>query len=105
MAKKILIQGGRVINPKTNLDSTMDVLISGSEIESVAPKIQRTKDYTLIDASNYLISPGFIDIHCHLREPGEEYKETIITGITIYSDKYIIKISTNKYDITIFISV
>ena len=80
MAKKILIQGGRVINPKTNLDSTMDVLISGSEIESVAPKIQRTKDYTLIDASNYLISPGFIDIHCHLREPGEEYKETIITG-------------------------
>ena len=80
MAKKILIQGGRVINPKTNLDSTMDVLVSGSEIESVAPKIQRTKDYTLIDASNYLISPGFIDIHCLLREPGEEYKETIITG-------------------------
>ena len=80
MAKKLLIYGGRIINPKTNINSPMDILISGSKIENLAPKIQKSEDYNLLDASNYFISPGFIDIHCHLREPGEEYKETIATG-------------------------
>ena len=58
----------------------MDILVSGSKIENLAPEIQKSEDYNLLDASNYFISPGFIDIHCHLREPGEEYKETIATG-------------------------
>ena len=80
MAKKLLIYGGRVINPKTNIDSPMDILIAGSKIEHLASQIQKSENYNLIDASNYFISPGFIDIHCHLREPGEEYKETIATG-------------------------
>ena len=80
MAKKLLIYGGRIINPKTNINSRMDILVSGSKIENLAPKIQKSKDYNLLDARNYFISPGFIDIHCHLREPGEEYKETIATG-------------------------
>lgn len=80
MAKKLLIYGGRIINPKTNINSRMDILVSGSKIENLAPEIQKSEDYNLLDASNYFISPGFIDIHCHLREPGEEYKETIATG-------------------------
>ena len=80
MAKKLLIYGGRIINPKTNINSPMDILISGSKIENLAPEIQKSEDYNLLDASNYFISPGFIDIHCHLREPGEEYKETIATA-------------------------
>ena len=80
MAKKLLIYGGRVINPKTNTDSFMDILISGNKIENIDSSIEKSENYDLLDANNCIVSPGFIDIHCHLREPGEEYKETVVSG-------------------------
>ena len=80
MAKKLLIYGGRVINPKTNTDSFRDILISGNKIENIDSTIEKSENYNLLDASNCIVSPGFIDIHCHLREPGEEYKETVVSG-------------------------
>ena len=80
MAKKLLIYGGRVINPKTNTDSFMDILISGNKIENIDSSIEKSENYDLLDANNCIVSPGFIDIHCHLREPGEEYKETVVSA-------------------------
>ncbi|MCX7858035.1 MAG: dihydroorotase [Deltaproteobacteria bacterium] len=79
---KILIKNGRVIDPATNTDSQIDVLIEGSRISRLAKKINiKSHDKPIIiDAKDLVVCPGLIDIHCHLREPGYEYKETIRTG-------------------------
>jgi dihydroorotase len=78
---KILIRGGRLIDPKNDLDGKFDVLISNNIIERVDKNIRAATDTTeVINATGHIISPGFIDVHAHLREPGYEYKETIKTG-------------------------
>ncbi|MDR2018231.1 MAG: dihydroorotase [Syntrophobacterales bacterium] len=78
---KILLKQGRVIDPAQDLDSVMDVFINGNVIEKIDRKISAAKDdIQVIDASNYIVAPGLIDVHAHLREPGYEYKETIKTG-------------------------
>jgi len=78
---KILLKNGRVIDPAQDLDSPMDVFINGNVIEKIDRRISAGKDdVQVIDASGYIIAPGLIDVHAHLREPGYEYKETIKTG-------------------------
>ncbi len=79
---KILIKKGRVIDPATDLDSELDVLIEGSKISKIGKNldVKGEGELTVIDAQGLVVSPGLIDIHCHLREPGYEYKETIRTG-------------------------
>lgn len=78
---KTLIRGGRVIDPKSGLDGTYDVLVEGSVITEISGNIRKIDGKTtVVDASGYIVSPGLIDVHCHLREPGFEYKETIETG-------------------------
>ena len=77
---KILIKHGRVIDPGSGLDEIMDVLIKNDKIHAVEKKIEADVDKT-IDASKLIIAPGFIDMHVHLREPGQEEKETISTGV------------------------
>ena len=78
---KILLKNGRVIDPAQDLDSTMDVFINGNVVEKIDRKISAGKDdVQVIDASGYIVAPGLIDVHAHLREPGYEYKETIKTG-------------------------
>ena len=78
---KILIRGGRLIDPKNDLDGKFDILINGATIEKIDKNIHEASDkIKVIDASNHIIAPGLIDIHAHLREPGYEYKETIRTG-------------------------
>lgn len=78
---KTLIRGGRVIDPKNSVDGRYDVLIDGSTIKEISKSIRKTEDDTrIIDASKRIVAPGLIDVHCHLREPGYEYKETIRTG-------------------------
>ena len=57
-----------------------DLLIENDKIIGIGTGIAVPDASILIDASNLIVSPGFIDIHCHLREPGEEHKETIATG-------------------------
>ncbi|GMT42063.1 MAG: dihydroorotase [bacterium] len=75
----ILIKNGRVIDPSSGLDSVKDVLVENGVIADVSGKIKPGKA-RVIDAAGLVVSPGFIDLHVHLREPGYEYKETIETG-------------------------
>lgn len=76
---RILIRNGRVIDPASGTDETLDILIDKKKIVDLKPKIQ-AGDTKVIDASRLVVAPGFIDMHTHLREPGQENKETIRTG-------------------------
>ncbi len=77
---KTLISGGRIVDPRAGLDMTGDVLIGGGKIVAVERSIAPPEGAAIIDAAGLVVSPGFIDLHCHLRDPGFEYKETIATG-------------------------
>ncbi len=80
MSEKILLQSGRLIDPTTNRDEVVDILITDGKIESIKKNIVPSKEWKIVDLKNKIIAPGFIDIHVHLREPGFEHKETIETG-------------------------
>ena len=78
----LLIKGGRVIDPATRTDALRDVLLDGDKIVEVAPsgKIAPDQSAEIFDATDLMVAPGFIDLHAHLREPGQESSETIETG-------------------------
>jgi len=76
---KLLIKNGRVVDPSSGLDKTIDVLIDKGKIAAIKPNI-RASGAKIIDASRLVVAPGFIDMHVHLREPGQEEKETLSTG-------------------------
>ena len=76
---KLVIKNGRVIDPAQNLDQLSDVAIEDGVIREMAVNIDST-GCEIFDASGLLVSPGFIDMHVHLREPGFEHSETIETG-------------------------
>lgn len=84
---KLLLKGGRVVDPSQDIDAAMDVLIENGKIAAIGQHIlpknaskQKTASYRSIDLTGLVITPGLIDMHTHLREPGYEYKETIETG-------------------------
>ena len=82
-SETILIRGSRIIDPARNVDAVGDVLIRGGSIASaggLVPPDAVPGGSLVMEAEGLVTSPGFIDIHCHLREPGFEYKETIATG-------------------------
>ena len=76
----VLLKNGKVIDYKTNTNDYFDIYIENGIIKEIAKDIN-TKADNVIDCTNLFIIPGMIDIHCHLREPGFEYKETIETGM------------------------
>src|ERR1700694_3096308 len=78
----LLIKNGRVVDPASKTDATLDVLLDGEKIKEVGPagKIAMPSEAEIFDASGLIVAPGFIDIHVHLREPGQESSETIETG-------------------------
>ena len=78
--RPIILRGGRVLDPSRNVDETADVLIIDGKVESSAGKTGSKDDAETIDCSGLIVSPGFIDVHCHLREPGREDVETVETG-------------------------
>jgi dihydroorotase len=75
----LLIKNGRVLDPASKTDAKLDVLLDGDRIAQLAPAIN-APGAEVLDASGLIVAPGFIDLHCHLREPGEDFKETIETG-------------------------
>ncbi len=75
----LLIKNGRIIDPANNIDAVMDLLICDGVISKVDENINDAADRT-IDAQGCWVTPGLIDLHVHLREPGYENKETIATG-------------------------
>jgi dihydroorotase len=78
---EILLRGGRVIDPSRNLDANADVLLRDGKVVGVEPGIAATgKGAKVVDVKGQWVVPGFIDLHTHLREPGQEYKENIETG-------------------------
>jgi dihydroorotase len=76
---RLLIKNGRVIDPSSGTDDTLDILIDKGKIVELKARID-AKEAKLIDASRLVVAPGFIDMHVHLRDPGQEDKETISTG-------------------------
>lgn len=75
----LLIQGGRVIDPSQGLDAVRDVLVRDGKIFAIGEHLDGGTA-TLIDARGQIVAPGFIDMHVHLREPGQTHKETIASG-------------------------
>lgn len=81
MMQAILLRGGRVIDPASGLDAVRDVLLRDGKVAAIerAGKI-RAAGAEVIEAKGLIVAPGLVDIHVHLREPGQGYKETIATG-------------------------
>lgn len=76
-----LLRGGRLLDPSTGLDSVGDLFIADGRIEHVGDRLESTPDGAeVMDCTGLIVSPGFIDVHCHLREPGREDVETVATG-------------------------
>jgi len=80
----LLLGGGRVIDPSQSLDELADVLIVDGKVEAIGARVRgdvSSRDgLETIDCTGLVVSPGFVDVHCHLREPGREEVETIATG-------------------------
>jgi dihydroorotase len=77
----IFIEGGRVIDPASGTDGVRTVVLRDGRIAEVAERWERPRDVRAIDARGKWIVPGLVDLHVHLREPGQEYKETVETGV------------------------
>src|SRR5258708_39829520 len=78
----LLIKNGRVIDPASKTDGALDVLLDGEKIKEVGPagKTAGPQSAEVLGATGLILAPGFIDLHAHLREPGQESSETILTG-------------------------
>jgi dihydroorotase len=81
----LILRGGRVLDPAKGLDEVADVVIDASRISRVGAdagaSIPRHETVRVVDATGYWVCPGFVDLHVHLREPGQEYKEDIASGL------------------------
>ena len=76
----ILLKGGRLLDPSQHLDAKGDLLLVDGKIARAGGTIDGGEDAQVIDCADAIVSPGFVDVHCHLREPGREDVETIATG-------------------------
>ncbi|MBC7963128.1 MAG: dihydroorotase [Steroidobacteraceae bacterium] len=76
----LLIKGGRVIDPSQNMDDMLDVLVEDGLVKQIGKNLQASADVKIIDAAGKYVVPGLIDMHVHLRDPGLEYKEDIVSG-------------------------
>jgi len=79
-ARGILLRGGRVLDPRNGLDAVRDVLLVDGTVARVSDRPLAAEGAEEVNAAGLWVCPGFVDLHVHLREPGEEGKETILTG-------------------------
>ncbi len=77
----MLLSGGRVVDPATGTDALADVLVVDGRVVAVGQDLERPGDAEVVDVAELVVAPGFVDLHCHLREPGQEHKETLATGL------------------------
>ncbi|HUR91988.1 MAG TPA: dihydroorotase [Gemmatimonadaceae bacterium] len=80
MTRPILLRGGRLIDPSQQTDAQQDVLLVDGVVEACGRNIGAPDGAEILDCAGMIVSPGFIDVHCHLREPGREDVETVATG-------------------------
>lgn len=78
--RDLLLRGGRVLDPSAGRDEISDVLLRDGRIEAVGTSLGVPDGAEVLDCSGLFVSPGFVDVHCHLREPGREDVETVATG-------------------------
>ena len=77
---KLLLSGGRIIDPRNGADTRQDLLLTNGVVEAIGADTQKQDNVQVIDVSGCIVAPGFIDMHVHLREPGREDEETIASG-------------------------
>ena len=77
----MLLKNAKIVNPKTNFEGISDIRIEDGFVKEIATNLQPVENEEVIDLTGKIITPGLVDIHCHLREPGFNAKETIKTGI------------------------
>ncbi|MEK7240966.1 MAG: dihydroorotase [Gemmatimonadota bacterium] len=78
--RDVLLKGGRLLDPSSSLDAVGDLLLRDGKIESLGGTLGTPDGAMVIDCAGQVVAPGFIDVHCHLREPGREDVETILSG-------------------------
>ncbi len=78
---KRLLKGGHVVDPVHGIDGVADILIEGGVVTGIGPNLEAGGDVQVVDVpAGFVVCPGFVDMHVHLREPGQEHKETVATG-------------------------
>ncbi|MEM9291827.1 MAG: dihydroorotase [Acidobacteriota bacterium] len=80
-APPLLLRGGRVVDPSQDLDGIGDLLLRDGRVEAIGESVDAPADAEVMDIQGKVVCPGFLDMHVHLREPGQEYKETVETGV------------------------
>lgn len=75
----LVIKSGRLVDPSQNIDGIKDILIEDGKVNDVGDSLD-SNNREVFDATGLIVAPGFVDLHVHLREPGQEYKETIESG-------------------------
>ena len=80
MSAKVLLKGGRVVDPTQSLDGVRDVRLVDGLVAEIGTGLAATDDTRVVDCSGLVVTPGLVDVHVHLREPGGEHKETIASG-------------------------
>ncbi|MBF0613368.1 MAG: dihydroorotase, partial [Magnetococcales bacterium] len=78
----ILLRGGRVIDPSSQWDATADLLIGNQRVVAMGKNLDRPSQCLILDVDGLVVSPGLVDMHTHMREPGFEHKETIAGGLS-----------------------
>lgn len=78
--KPMLIRGGRVVDPSQKMDAVLDVLLREGAVAEIGENLSADGGVEIYDAAGLVVAPGLIDVHVHLREPGQEHKETITSG-------------------------
>jgi dihydroorotase len=76
----VLLRGGRVVDPSQDLDARLDVLLADGAVAALGESLDAPPGAEVVDCAGLVVCPGLIDIHVHLRQPGQEYKETVESG-------------------------